>query len=152
MAAVFDGTVMAATPNNRAFGAALAIVGLPYGERRLACGSRSQRNASRGFRVPISEKISERDMYPWPTGNFNYIIVMDDSLHIALHYLDRSGHAARFQDVQSAAAAIVGAWERGVQHRIKLADIAIKAVRRNAEPLLKQPTCAERSPRSRASV
>jgi hypothetical protein len=85
-------------------------------------------------------------MYPWPTGNFDYIIVMDDSLDIALHYLDGSGHAVRFQDVLSAAAAIVAAWERGVRHRIKLADIAIKTVRRKAEPLLKQPNRAERSP------
>jgi hypothetical protein len=71
---------------------------------------------------------------------------MDDSLDIALHYLDRSGHAVRFQDVHLAATAIAEAWERGMRHRIKLADIAIKAIRRKDEPLLKQPNCAERSP------
>jgi len=42
----------------------------------------------------------------------------------------------RFQEVQStAAAAIAAAWEGGVRHRIKLADIAIKEVERKAEPL-----------------
>jgi hypothetical protein len=47
-------------------------------------------------------------MYHWPIGNFDY--VMDDALHIALDYLDRTGQAAMFQEVQStAAAAIVAA-------------------------------------------
>jgi NADH:ubiquinone oxidoreductase subunit len=73
-------------------------------------------------------------MYPWPIGNFDY--VMDDALHIALDYLDRTGRAVMFQEVQSTAAnAIVAAWKSGVRHRIKLADIAIKAVERKAEPL-----------------
>jgi len=74
-------------------------------------------------------------MYPWPIGNFDY--VMDDALHIALHYLDRTGQALRFQEVQSTAeAAIAAAWKGGVRHRIKLADIAIKAVERKTEPFL----------------
>jgi hypothetical protein len=54
---------------------------------------------------------------------------MDDALDIALHYLDRTGQAVRFQEVQSTAAtAIVASWKAGVRHRIKLANIAIKAV------------------------
>jgi hypothetical protein len=73
-------------------------------------------------------------MYPWPIGNFDY--VMDDALDIALHYLDRTGQAVMFQEVQSTAAnAIVTAWKRGVRHRIKLADIAIKTVERKAGPI-----------------
>jgi hypothetical protein len=79
-------------------------------------------------------------MYPWPIGNFDY--VMDDALHIALDYLDRTGQAATFQEVQSTAAvAIVAAWKAGVRHRIKLADIAIKAVERKAEPFLEYKRC-----------
>ena len=59
-------------------------------------------------------------MYPWPIGNFDY--VMDDALHIALDYLDRTGQAAMFGQTQSTAAtAIVAAWKAGVRHRIKLA-------------------------------
>jgi hypothetical protein len=74
-------------------------------------------------------------MYPWPIGNFDY--AMDDALDIALHYLDRTGQAARFQEVQSTAAkAIVAAWKTGVRHRIKLAENAIKAVEQGAAPFL----------------
>jgi hypothetical protein len=76
-------------------------------------------------------------MYPWPIGNFDYF--MDDALHIALNYLDRTGQAVMFEEVQSTAAnAIVAAWKRGVRHRIKLADIAIKAVERKAETSLRK--------------
>jgi hypothetical protein len=58
-------------------------------------------------------------------GNFDY--VLDDALHIALDYVERTGQAATFREVQSTAAvAIVAAWKAGVGHRIKLADIAIK--------------------------
>jgi|HubBroStandDraft_2_1064218.scaffolds.fasta_scaffold833729_2 hypothetical protein len=74
-------------------------------------------------------------MYPWPIGSFDY--VMDDALHIALDYLDRTGQAVTFQEVQSTAPnAIVAARKGGARHRIKLADIAIKAVERKAEPFL----------------
>jgi hypothetical protein len=74
-------------------------------------------------------------MYPWPIANFDY--VMDDALHIALDYLDRTGQAAMFGETQSTAAtAIVAAWNAGVRHRIKLADIAIKAVVQKAQPFL----------------
>jgi hypothetical protein len=70
-------------------------------------------------------------MYPWPIGNFD--IVMDDALDIALHYLDHTEQAAKFKEVQSTAAmAIVAAWKAGVRHRIKLANIAIKAVEQRA--------------------
>ena len=79
-------------------------------------------------------------MYPWPTGNFDY--VMDDALHIPLDYLDRTGQAAMFQEVQSTAAmAIIAAWNVGVRHRIKLADIAIKAVDGKAESFLEYKRC-----------
>jgi hypothetical protein len=75
-------------------------------------------------------------MYPWLTGEFDN--AMDVALEIALDYLDRTGQAVMFEEVQStAAAAIVGAWKAGVRHRIKLADIAIKAVEEKAESFLK---------------
>ncbi|WP_029587034.1 hypothetical protein [Bradyrhizobium sp. URHD0069] len=74
-------------------------------------------------------------MYPWPIGDFDY--VMDEALDIAMDYLERTGQAAKFAEVQRAAAmAIVAAWKAGVRHRIKLASIAIKAVEPKAEPYL----------------
>ena len=85
-------------------------------------------------------------MYPWPIGNFDY--VMDDALHIALDYLDRTGRAGMFEEVQSTAAeAIVTAWRGGVRHRIKLADIAIKAVERKATILISNAATNEISRR-----
>jgi hypothetical protein len=66
-------------------------------------------------------------MYPWPTGEFDNI--MDVALEIALDYLDRTGQAAMFGEAQTTAAtAIAAAWKMGVRHRIKLANIGIKAV------------------------
>jgi hypothetical protein len=66
-------------------------------------------------------------MYPWPLGEFDN--VMDVALEIALDYLDRTGQAAMFGEAQTTAAtAIAAAWKMGVRHRIKLANIGIKAV------------------------
>jgi hypothetical protein len=50
-----------------------------------------------------------------------------------MDYLDRTGHAASFKEEQSTAArAIIVAWRSGgVQHRIKLANVAIWAVEQN---------------------
>jgi hypothetical protein len=85
----------------------------PYDQ--VARRDRRRIGTPKGFRRSYFRKISELAMYAWPTGNFEYIIVMDDSLDIVLHYLDSSGDAVGSQDVQSAAAVIVAAWERGVR-------------------------------------
>lgn len=64
-----------------------------------------------------SKQMSGCVMYPWPIGNFDY--VMDDALNIAMDYLDRTGHATRFKEAQSTAArAIIVARQSGVNHRI----------------------------------
>jgi hypothetical protein len=74
-------------------------------------------------------------MYPWPIDDFDY--VMDQALDIAMDYLERTGQAVKFTEIQRVAAtAIVTAWRMGVRHRLRLADIAIKAVERKTEPLL----------------
>jgi hypothetical protein len=71
-------------------------------------------------------------MYPWPLGEFDN--VMDVALEIAMDYLNRTGQAVRFDEAQSTAAmAIAVAWKVGVRRRIKLADIAIRAVESKAE-------------------
>ncbi|WP_029586798.1 hypothetical protein [Bradyrhizobium sp. URHD0069] len=70
-------------------------------------------------------------MYPWPIGDFDY--AMDEALDTAMNYLERSGQAEKFIEVQRVAAtAIVAAWKMGVRNRIRLAHLAIKAVEQNA--------------------
>jgi hypothetical protein len=82
-------------------------------------------------------------MYPWPGGNFDN--VMDVALDIAMDYLERSGQAVVFLEVQRrAAVAIDTAWKAGVRHRIKLADVAIQTVERKREPLLNPEACQTR--------
>jgi hypothetical protein len=67
-------------------------------------------------------------MYPWPIGNFDY--VMDDALDIALNYLTLTGQAVIFQEVQSTAAtAIAAAWRGGVRRRIRLVSLMPRSKR-----------------------
>ena len=74
-------------------------------------------------------------MYPWPVGDFDY--AMDEALDIAMDYLERTEQVVKFIEVQRVAAmAIVAAWKMGVRHRVRLANIAIKAVERKTEPFL----------------
>jgi hypothetical protein len=73
-------------------------------------------------------------MYPWPIGDFDN--AMDVALDTAMNYLERTGQAEEFVAVQRVAAtAIVAAWKIGEKNRIRLANIAIKAVERKTEPL-----------------
>jgi hypothetical protein len=77
-------------------------------------------------------------MYPWPIGDFDN--AMDEALDIAMDYLERTGQAVKFTEVQRAAAvAIVTAWNMGVRHRIKLAHVAIKAVEQKPAPQVRGP-------------
>jgi hypothetical protein len=74
-------------------------------------------------------------MYPWPIDDFDY--VMDQALDIAMDYLERTEQAVKFIEVQRVAAtAIVTAWKMGVRQRLRLSNIAIKAVERKTEPFL----------------
>jgi hypothetical protein len=78
-------------------------------------------------------KVSERAIYPWPIGDFDN--AMDEALDIAMDYLERAEQAVKFIEVQRVAAmAIVAAWKMSVRHRVRLANIAIKAVERKTEP------------------
>ena len=88
-------------------------------------------------------------MYLWPLGEFDY--VLDDALNIALDYLYLSGQAEQFQEVQSTAAtAIAVAWKGGVRHRIKLANIAIKAVERKRDRFWNTRNAADSGTSSKA--
>jgi hypothetical protein len=69
-------------------------------------------------------------MYPWPIGDFDNAMVV--ALDTAMNYLEHTGQAEKFVEVQRVAAiAIVAAWKIGVRHPIKLANVAIKAVEQN---------------------
>jgi hypothetical protein len=69
-------------------------------------------------------------MYPWPFGEFDN--VMDDALHIAMDYLIRTDQAVNFREVQTlAATAIADAWRAGVRSRMRLTNLAIRAVEQN---------------------
>jgi len=70
-------------------------------------------------------------MYPWRFGEFDN--VMDDALDIALDYLIRTDQAVNFRQVQTLAAnAIADAWRAGVRNRLRLINLAIRAVEQKA--------------------
>jgi hypothetical protein len=73
-------------------------------------------------------------MYPWPIGDFDN--AMDVALETAMNYLEQSGQAGEFPRVQRAAMAIVAAWKAGEKNRVKLANIAIRAVERQSHQRL----------------
>jgi hypothetical protein len=73
-------------------------------------------------------------MYPWPFGEFDS--VMDDALDIAMDYLIRTGQAVKFQEAQEVAAqAIAVAWHSGVRNRLRLSNLAIRAVEQRKDLL-----------------
>jgi hypothetical protein len=66
-------------------------------------------------------------MYPWPFGDFDF--VMDEALDIAMDYLIKTGQAVKFRETQATAAnAIASAWKSGVRNRMRLSNLAIRAV------------------------
>ena len=59
-------------------------------------------------------------MNPWPIGDFDY--AMDEALDTAMNYLEQTGQAEKFVEVQRvAASAIVAAWKIGEQ-QLRLAS------------------------------
>ena len=66
-------------------------------------------------------------MYPWRFGEFDN--VMDDALNIAMDYLIRTDQGVNFREAQSLAAdTIAVAWRSGVRNRLRLTNLAIRAV------------------------
>ena len=73
-------------------------------------------------------------MYPWPTGDFDN--AMDVALDTAMNYLQRTGQAENFVEVQRVAAmAILAAWKKGERNGVRLANLAIRAAECKAKPL-----------------
>jgi hypothetical protein len=73
-------------------------------------------------------------MYPWRFGEFDN--VMDDALNIAMDYLIRTDQAVEFREAQTLAAnAIAHAWRAGVRSRMRLTNVAIRAVEQERDQL-----------------
>ena len=73
-------------------------------------------------------------MYPWPFGEFDS--AMDDALDVAMDYLVRTGRAVKFREAQEVAAqAIAVAWRSGVRNRLRLSNLAIRAVEQKEDTL-----------------
>jgi hypothetical protein len=65
---------------------------------------------------------------------------VDVALGIAMDYLERTGQALNFLEMHRvAASAIAMAWKGSVQHRIKLAGVAVKAVERKPDRIESRP-------------
>jgi hypothetical protein len=64
-------------------------------------------------------------MYPWPIGDFDN--AMDIALETAMNYLENTGQAAKFPEVQRVAAMA----KTGEKNRVRLANIAIRTVERD---------------------
>ena len=78
--------------------------------------------------------------HPWPLSELNP--TFEEALDIALAYLEQTGQASNYVYIsRRAARAIKTEWERGVRHKIALANAAIVAVESEmtGAPLMKFP-------------
>jgi hypothetical protein len=68
--------------------------------------------------------------YPWPT--YDVETELSEALDIAMSYLEKSGQAENYREVESLAATVIlSAYRSGVRQRIALANKAIVAVEKN---------------------
>jgi hypothetical protein len=68
-------------------------------------------------------------LYPWPLTEAH--ATLDESLGIAMEFLEGSGQAHPYSETQMKAAdAILAAWRAGARHPIRLANVGIMAVQR----------------------
>jgi hypothetical protein len=69
-------------------------------------------------------------LYPWPLHSADQV-VLSDALEIAMDYLEATGQAVSYPEVQHKVAdAIVRAWRAGMRHQIRLANSGILAIER----------------------
>ena len=86
-----------------------------------------------------SEKVRVLVMmlYPWPLTELH--TTLNESLEIAMDYLEDSGQAYPCSETQvKAADAILVAWRAGARHRIRLANVGIMAVQQARASLPKK--------------
>jgi hypothetical protein len=71
--------------------------------------------------------------YPWPPDEEDP--VLEEALDIAMDYLEITGQAFPFSQIQRiCAGTILSSWRDGTKHRIRLANDAIVAIENNAAP------------------
>lgn len=76
-------------------------------------------------------------LYPWPLAELH--TTLNESLEIAMDYLEGSGQAYPYSETQvKAADAILAAWRVGARHRIRLANVGIVAVQQAQASLPKK--------------
>ena len=86
---------------------------------------REERSAERG----VSRKMSELGMFffPWPIGADDPLL--NQSLKIAMDYLQLTGQAEDYPTVQQRAAfAILASYRQGARHPIRLGNCGVRAV------------------------
>jgi hypothetical protein len=92
--------------------------------------------------------LSENNVMALPRRE-NFDKVRQESLQLAMSYLNYTGAAKRVMGMRSLCAAVIlAAWRRGEQDRVRLADWAVQAVESPAEqglfprdPSQKEPPC-----------
>jgi hypothetical protein len=66
-------------------------------------------------------------MYSWPI--YDGAITLEESLRVAMYYLERTGRTENYCYAQKLAAdTIVTAWRSGTKNKLRLANYAIRAV------------------------
>jgi hypothetical protein len=72
-------------------------------------------------------------LFPWPMGVDD--VLLDESLKIAMVYLEMTGQADNFVDVQRrVASTILAAWLDGVRHPIRLGNYGIGVIEGKQKP------------------
>jgi hypothetical protein len=73
------------------------------------------------------DRFYVRGPYPWPIANPDP--KLQEALDIAMDYLELTGQASPYTEVEMACATIIqGIWEIGIRHRVKMANYAIVAI------------------------
>ena len=86
-------------------------------QERFRCARVPRRTTAECVKMPL----------PWPTTDNEAVLY--EALDIAMEYLERTGQAADRDAVEAmAASAVLRSYARGVRHRIRLANDAIRAL------------------------
>jgi len=73
------------------------------------------------------ERLFSRGPYPWPIANPDP--KLQEALDVAPDYLEFTGQTSPYSEVEMACATIIlGVWEIGIRHRIRMANCAIVAI------------------------
>jgi hypothetical protein len=87
-------------------------------------------------RFYAAKELAGRSMYgiDWPMGREDPLL--QEAMDIAVTYLEKAGILRLFVDAEDLVAAeVLGAWSRGVRHKIALANAGIVAVQKQTGAL-----------------